>query len=232
VKRGLLGISYRRRLLDRDLEEATSSLRGLVLDLGGEWQSRRGTFRPPERADLRWLCINLDRAVAPDIVADVAAIPTATARADAVVCTEVLEHLPDPQQVLAEAHRLLRPSGQLILSMPFLVPVHADPFDYQRYTAFKLERLLRETGFTAIDIQPQGLYFTVLADAIRSGLAPLRPTFIRWALALLILPVMWLMVYLDHHPWVSRSPHLSSYTTGFFARATKERQSGRQGFRS
>ena len=92
VKRRLLNASYRRRLLDRDLAEVCSSLQGLVLDLGGEWQQRPGTFRPLQRTDLRWIGINLSPAAAPDVLGDVTHAPIADTCADAVVCTEVLEH--------------------------------------------------------------------------------------------------------------------------------------------
>lgn len=214
MRHRLLSTSYRRRLLDRDLMEACASLHGLVLDLGGEWQQRRGTFRPPQRADLRWLCVNLDLAVAPDVAADIAHVPLANGCADAVICTEALEHVPFPEAVLAEAQRLLRPDGQLILSMPFLFPVHADPHDYQRYTKFKLEQLLREAGFTAVEILPQGLYFTVLTDMIRSGLARLRPTLLRWVAAAIFLPLAYWLRW-----WESRntsSPFITSYPEGYF----------------
>ena len=89
VTRGLLSTSYRRRILDRDLTEACASLQGLVLDLGGEWRHRRGTFCPPVRPGVRWLCINVDLAVDPDVVADVGLIPVASAGVDTVVAFSV-----------------------------------------------------------------------------------------------------------------------------------------------
>jgi len=205
--------------LDRDLTEATASLTGLVLDLGGEWLQRRGTFRPPKRPDLRWLCINLNPTAALDILADVAHVPFADACADAVVCTEVLEHVPRPERVIAEAYRVLKLGGRLILSMPFLARIHGDPDDYQRYTARKLEYLLRDTGFTEIVIRPQGLYFTVLGDMLRSLANRTRPALLRWALKAFLEPLGVCLRHLERKLRSNSSPYLSSYVAGYFVTA-------------
>jgi SAM-dependent methyltransferase len=219
VKQGLLSTSYRRRRLDRDLAEACGSLQGLALDLGGEWQNRRGTFLLPQHTCLRWMCFNVDTTVAPDVVADIAHVPIASECADTVVCTEVLEHVPSPQQVLAETYRLLRPGGQLIASMPFLSRIHNDPNDYQRYTAAKLSDLLSATGFHDADIQPQGLYFSVLADVVRSGLARLKPALVRWLLALVVRPLLNWSIQREGRTTPSR--FISSYVSGYFIVARK-----------
>ena len=218
---GLLSTSYRRRLLDRDLREASASLRGVVLDLGGEWRSRRGTFRPPQRADLLWLCLNLDSGVAPDIVADVEAVPCRDACADAVVCTELLEHVLRPGQVLHECARLLKPGGRLILSMPFLVRVHPDPDDYQRFTASKLIDMVTNADLVVDKVRPQGLYFTVLADMLKVLVRELRPRLLRWAVGALALPVFAGMIWLEERTALAASALISSYTTGFFVLAHK-----------
>ena len=217
----LLTTSYRRRMLDADLTGACASLSGLVLDLGGERHSRRGRFRPPTRPNLHWLCLNLNPGVAPDVVGDAACVPLASGCADAVVCTEVLEHVVQPEQVIAECSRLLKPGGRLILSMPFLARIHADPNDYQRFTAAKLVHILREADLTMETMHKQGLYFTVLAEMLKTLIREVRPTPLRWMIGALTLPVLDMLIWLEGHPRLATSPLISSYTTGFFIIAVR-----------
>jgi SAM-dependent methyltransferase len=61
---------------------------------------------------------------------------------DLIVCKNVLEHVPDPQPVLQEAHRILRKGGCLFLVTPFLFPLHDAPHDFFRYTEYSLKPLL------------------------------------------------------------------------------------------
>jgi SAM-dependent methyltransferase len=221
VKRNNLTTSYRRQILDADLGHVCASLTGLVLDLGGERRSRRGCFRPPSRPDLHWLCLNLDATVQPEIQADVQAVPCFDGCADAIVCSEVLEHVLQPNRVITECARLLKPSGRLILSMPFLVHIHADPNDYQRFTASKLTHLLTEAGLNVESVHKQGLYFTVLAEMFKMLVRELRPTLLRWAVGAAILPVLRALIWLENRPCLASSPLISSSTTGFFLIAVR-----------
>src|SRR6266536_3496857 len=126
-------VSYRRLLLDAHLEWASPLMLGRVIDLGGKRERRRGHFTPVETAGTIWTFVNIDPATTPDLLCDVTSTPFPDGAADCVLCTEVLEHLPNPQECIAEAHRLLRGGGRLIASTPFLYPVHPDPYDYQRF---------------------------------------------------------------------------------------------------
>lgn len=66
---------------------------------------------------------------------------------DAVLCTEVLEHCVDPTRLLAEMHRVLKPGGRLLVTVPFIWGLHETPYDFRRYSVFGIERAMREAGF-------------------------------------------------------------------------------------
>ena len=70
-----------------------------------------------------------------------------------VLCTEVLEHLPEPQKAIDEMFRVLKPGGQLLLTTRFLFPIHDAPHDYFRYTKYGLRHLLRR--FDILELQEE-----------------------------------------------------------------------------
>lgn len=73
---------------------------------------------------------------------------------DVVLCTEVLEHVPDPEKVLREISRVLKESGCLVMTTPFLVPLHEDPYDFYRYTVYGLKHLCHKHGFQVDRLTP------------------------------------------------------------------------------
>lgn len=81
---------------------------------------------------------------------------------DTVLCTEVLEHLPDPARVLREMARVLRPGGTLLLTVPFSQPLHELPSDYYRFTPSSLAHLVREVGLAPELIEPRGNFASAL----------------------------------------------------------------------
>jgi SAM-dependent methyltransferase len=68
-----------------------------------------------------------------------------------VVCTGLLEHLPDPSRVIAELHRILEPGGRLIVSASAVFPFHGSPDNYFHFTPNGFRLLFREwSGFEAL----------------------------------------------------------------------------------
>jgi SAM-dependent methyltransferase len=209
-----LGTSYRRRLIDADLEAAKAHFTGRVLDVGGG--RRRGSFRSP--AGARWIVADTSPAGRPHVCADVQALPFRDAAFDAIKITEVLEHVPDTAAALRECRRVLRPGGRLVASAPFLEHLHGDPHDYVRYTDLMWRRLLAESGLTADSVTPQGGYFTHLAGMLRFLVR--RAPFGLRHVGYLLFPLLDLIARADQIPRTRRSS-LASYVGGYFIVATR-----------
>jgi SAM-dependent methyltransferase len=79
-------------------------------------------------------------------------IPVADGHFDAVICNAVLEHVLNPEEVMAEFSRVTRRGGSLYLGVPFMQPEHKDPTDSQRYTVDGLRALCDRHGFEAREV--------------------------------------------------------------------------------
>jgi SAM-dependent methyltransferase len=145
-------------LPSRELTGAVARLRGKLLDVGcaDRWIERYcsqgtcyiGLDYPATGAGLY--------AAVPDLFADAACLPLLDGSMDAVLCFEVLEHVRDHQRALREFSRVLKPDGALLMSMPFMYPVHDAPHDYQRLTEYGLRRDLAEAGFEVVRLARSG----------------------------------------------------------------------------
>ncbi|MBK8988620.1 MAG: methyltransferase domain-containing protein [Chloroflexi bacterium] len=103
-----------------------------------------------------------------DIVSDITDIPVEEASFDAVMCIEVLEHVPDPISALRELTRVLRPGGVLIVTAPFASLTHYAPYFFQTgYSRYFYEYWLETMGYTIEDMQWNGNYFEFLAQELR-----------------------------------------------------------------
>jgi 2-polyprenyl-3-methyl-5-hydroxy-6-metoxy-1,4-benzoquinol methylase len=75
---------------------------------------------------------------------------------DSAICTQVLEHVPDPRRAVTELARVLRPGGHLVVSVPHLSAIHEAPTDFYRYTRYGLEALAVAAGLEVLQIKPTG----------------------------------------------------------------------------
>lgn len=95
-----------------------------------------------------------------DLVCDITAIPEPNAAFDAILCSEVLEHVPEPTKALDEFARLLRPGGKLILTAPFASLVHFAPYHYcSGFSRYWYEHHLTQRGFQIDELTPNGDWF-------------------------------------------------------------------------
>jgi SAM-dependent methyltransferase len=91
-------------------------------------------------------------------------IPFSSGSFDTILLSDVLEHLFDHHTVWAEMARLLRPSGRLIVGVPFLYWLHEEPHDHFRPTEFALRRYCDRHGFRVVSLEPYGGAADVIFD--------------------------------------------------------------------
>ena len=147
-------------LFDRPLRNTVAKWRerlsGLVLDIGSGSQPYRDLAQP----DARWVGLDLPSTASgrPTVQAfgSAEALPVRSGCADAVICTQVIEHLPHPWEFFQEAARVLRPGGSLIVSAPHAQWLHEEPHDYYRFTRYGLASLANDVGLRVVAVEPVG----------------------------------------------------------------------------
>jgi SAM-dependent methyltransferase len=135
--------------LDREIEAFAASLApgALVLDAGAGDQVYRPKFQRQEyeSADFE----QVDKPYAKSTyVCDITQIPVEDGRFDAVLFSQVMEHLPEPRLAIRELRRVLKPGGKLFYSAPLFYEEHEVPYDYFRYTQFAIRMMFEEAEFS------------------------------------------------------------------------------------
>jgi SAM-dependent methyltransferase len=144
-------LSYIVAELPRALERMAAELRvgpdARVLDYGCADVPYRRFFA----ADAEYLAADLPGN--PDATLEIGTdgrVPVEDASVDAVLSTQVLEHVADPALYLAECARVLRPGGRMLLSTHGLMVFHPDPVDYWRWTCDGLRRVVADAGLEIV----------------------------------------------------------------------------------
>ncbi|MBI1395526.1 MAG: methyltransferase domain-containing protein [Betaproteobacteria bacterium] len=154
-----------------------------------------------------------------DYVCDARSIPVADASFDAVLCTEVLEHVPDPCAVVREIARVLRPGGILILTAPLGSGIHQEPYHfYGGYTPYWYRLFLGDVGFRDVTVEPNGGSFAFFAQECIRFVRATRPLRLGMPLAL---DALWLPF------WVLLAPLLAVFVPAVcrvFDRFDRERR--------
>lgn len=133
-----------------------------------------------------------------DVVADIAETPLKDASVDAVILDSVIEHVPDPGRVVAEARRILKPGGRLFINCPFMLPYHGYPRHYQNFSRDGLKHLLREFAEPQVrpTFGPMTAWTNMTAETFAVMAAGERGMGYVVAKGLAMLPIFWLK-YLD-----------------------------------
>jgi ubiquinone/menaquinone biosynthesis C-methylase UbiE len=96
-----------------------------------------------------------------DFVSDILNIPVPDKSYDVILCTEVIEHIPDPISAIKEISRILKPGGTLLITAPLQSGLHQEPYHfYGGYTKYWYQKFLTENNFSDINIEPNGSLYT------------------------------------------------------------------------
>lgn len=224
-----MAYSLRRYFIDEFYERKIKGFPAIlhILDLGGKKEKKRGQF-DINKHQQNVIYVNINPASSPNILGDGSALPISDNSMDIVICSELLEHSPNPMTILLEAWRVLKVNGTLLASAPFLFRIHPDPIDYARYSDYFWGNALSEIGFQSIKIEKQGYFFSVLADMFRGLVNQLindNKIYNRLYTKFSIRFVSWATkkaLHLEKKPYFSRSKYFKSYTTGFGITAQKK----------
>jgi len=150
-----------------------------VLDVGGRIQPYRSLLDGRLR---RYLAVDLRQTPLVHVIARGEHLPLKENHFDLVLCTQVLEYVPELRQMLAEIHRVLKPGGRLLLSVPAMFPADSEQ-DLWRFTPGSLRLLL--SAFRNVEIRAEGssihgLFRTVALWIACFARPSILATLLRW----------------------------------------------------
>lgn len=136
-------------------EALTSYTKGYLLDLGCGNKPYAEWYQPLAERTIGCDVVQSDLNKV-DVLCEATNLAFDTNTFDTVFCSQVMEHVYEHAQLLAEANRVLQPGGTIILTVPFCWELHEEPYDFFRFTKHALQNLFTEAGFTNIQISANG----------------------------------------------------------------------------
>jgi len=176
---------------DKFLLKYSPRYKGLLYDLGSGESPYKEFFLEYAEQYIAVDWAGSYHATKADIAADLnGPLPIESQVADTVVSLSVMEHLCEPQMMLDEAFRILKPGGNIILQVPWQWWIHEAPYDFYRYTPYGLKYLFDKAGFSEVEIEAQAGYFTtaILKWNYFSNRFVRGPTLIKGLVKLFLIP--------------------------------------------
>ena len=188
-----LDLYYIRTSIFNAIKEHLACFKGRMLDIGcgkmpyREYIMSKSAVRDYVGLDIESALV-YNKNVKPDYTWDGKRMPFEDDIFDCAFGTEVLEHCPEPESVLKETCRVLKPGGVFFFTVPFLWNLHEVPHDEYRYTPFSLERHLKNSDFNNIEIHATGGWHAAMAQMLGLWLK-------RSQLSMMMKRVLYLVIY-------------------------------------
>lgn len=155
IKAAFVGAISPVRLLDKKIDALTRNVLATTVRKGSLWLDVGCGLRPFEASfrEARYVGIDVESSgrgtelKKPDRLFDGMHIPYEDGTFDGILCTMVLEHVEQLDVLLGECHRVLKPSGHFVVSVPFVFREHEQPYDFRRFTTFGMALTMSRHGF-------------------------------------------------------------------------------------
>ena len=153
---GILGIFvnpffFARKGLFENISSLAKYIHGKTLDVGCGQKPYEKLFNSSPYIGLEIDTVENRRIKKADYFYDGKTFPFQNDEFDSIIVNEVFEHVFNPVDFLNEIHRVLKPGGTLLMTVPFIWDEHEQPNDYARYTSFGLQHILEKSGFEVIE---------------------------------------------------------------------------------
>ncbi len=141
--------------------------KGFLLEVGAGGSYLKERFASQVE---NWVTSDYDLRANVDIRCDAQSLPFKGNIFDTIICIDVIEHVPDPQKMVSELVRVLKPGGILILSTPFFFYMHESPFDFHRFSKFGLLNLMEKNNMSVITLTPTGGVISTLGILVTASI--------------------------------------------------------------
>ena len=142
---------FARKALKNNISELGQHLSGKILDVGCGTQPYKHLLHYTEYKGMEYDTPDNRKYKNADFFYDGAHFPLQDKSFDSVLCTQVLEHVFDPELFISELSRVIKPGGKILLTVPFVWDEHEQPYDFARYSSFALKYLLEKNKFEFIE---------------------------------------------------------------------------------
>lgn len=196
------------------------ALRGRVLDIGG---GAKNSYIHLFQVDRQLVeSVNIDPKIMPTLVHDLnEPLPFGTAEFDTVISMNTFEHIRNDQVAIRECIRVLKPSGHIYISVPFMYRVHGSPFDFHRHTAQWWSEFLVECGVDSVSLKIDPLVWDRLATSFSFFGSSRVGRVFRFLLALPAVVRDGLRGGSQRLPDSSRTRRIADYAVGYFIHGQK-----------
>ena len=160
---------FSRKGLLKYLRKEAPNLSGRLLDFGSGRKPWRSLFQVDEYIGVDIAKSGHDHHDSKiDVYYDGRVIPFENNSFDSVFASDVFEHLFNLDEILDELNRVLKPGGQMLVSIPFAWNEHETPYDFARYTSFGIRAIMERRGFEIVRLHKTTTCFETVCQSFNT----------------------------------------------------------------